>query len=203
MRPVKFNTALLALLVAGLVPGAALAQRYNNPYGSQAPLEGHLYGQASLGQANAAMVLANAAVNKAVGDAIASNVKAVESLQMARGRRIENAVKATSNFYEKRKLYEAYQSLSEVERAKHEDLVRFSKSALPDRPDFLRLHRQPFDLRYQRAGAGSSLLVGVQSCQFAACAHAPQRDRARAAVRPGRLLRRVPAGRNRTAAPLL
>ena len=135
MRSLKISTTLLALLVASLVPGTALAQRYyNNPYGYEPPLEGYLYGQASVGQSGAAMVSANAAVIKALGDAVTSNVKALESLQTARGRRIENAVKATSNFYEKRKLYEAYQGLSAGERAKRDDLIRFSKTALPDRP---------------------------------------------------------------------
>lgn len=134
MRSDKIRTALIAVLAAGLVPGAALAQRYNNPYGEQSAMDGYLVGQASQGQAQAAMVLANAAVIKAMGDAIASRVKALESLEIARGRRVENLVKATSNFYEKRKLYEAYQGLSAGERAKHDDLVRFSKMALPDRP---------------------------------------------------------------------
>ena len=139
MRSHKIGTALMAVLAAGLVPGAAPAQRYNNPYGEQSHMEGFFSGQASTGQAQAAMISANAAVIKAIGDAIASNVKALESLQSARGRRVENWVKATSNFYEKRKLYEAYQGLSAVERAKRDDLVRFSKTALGDRPGAARL----------------------------------------------------------------
>lgn len=133
MRSFKIRFVALALLAVGLVPGAALAQ-VRNTYGYEAPMEGYYSGQAAQVNAAAAMIGANAAVAKAVGEATASNVKALESLHSARGRRLDNTVKATANFYEKRKLFEAYQALTVPERATREDLSRFSKTALPDRP---------------------------------------------------------------------
>jgi hypothetical protein len=87
-------------------------------------------GQAAMGNAAAAVISSQAAMAKAAGDVAASNVKTLENLESARSRAIENSVKATATFYEKRKLAEAYQGLSAGQRPTREDLVRYSKTGL-------------------------------------------------------------------------
>ena len=96
--------------------------------------EGYLQGSAELGNAQAAMLAAQAAVIKAVGEAATARVKASESLQNARAKATDNDVKAAGIYYEKRKLCEAYQGLTARQRPTKEDLARWSKAAQPGRP---------------------------------------------------------------------
>jgi hypothetical protein len=130
---------LITLALAGIAlatPGPVWAQyNYNNPYGRESPTAGLLSGRAAMTNAAAAVVNSQAAMAKAVGDAAGSNVKALESLESARGRAVENSVKATSVFYEKRKLFEAYQGLSAGQRPSRDDMLRYSKTALAARLD--------------------------------------------------------------------
>ena len=56
--------------------------------------EGYLQGSAELGNAQAAILAAQAAVIKAVGEAATARVKASESLQNARAKATDNDVKA-------------------------------------------------------------------------------------------------------------
>lgn len=134
MRFSPITLVLVAVSLFGAAPGRAVAQYYyNNPYGRETPAEGMLSGQAAMANAAAAIVSSQAAMAKAVGDAATSNAKAMESFETARGRAIENSVKSVSTFYEKRKLFEAYQGLSAGHRPSRDDLIRYSKTALAGR----------------------------------------------------------------------
>lgn len=130
---------LITLVCVGIAMAAAghadAQYYYNSPYGRESPTAGLLSGRAAMTNAAAAVVSSQAAMAKAVGDAAGSNVKALESLESARGRAIENSVKATSTFYEKRKLYDAYQGLTAGQRPSREDMLRYSRDALAVRLD--------------------------------------------------------------------
>jgi len=129
MRSHSFAFVLLAVVLMGVAPGRVLAQRsFSVTYGYETPTEGLMSGRAAIANATASVVNSQAAMAKAVGDAATSNVKALESLENARGRAIENSVKSAATFYEKRKLYEAYQGLTAGQRASREDLARFGKA---------------------------------------------------------------------------
>jgi hypothetical protein len=129
MRSHSIAFLLLAVTLLGAMPNRAFAQRlYSTTYGYETPTEGLMSGRAAVANATAAVVNSQAAVAKAAGDAATSNVKALESWENARGRAIENSVKSVSTFYEKRKLYEAYQGLTAGQRPSREDLARFSKA---------------------------------------------------------------------------
>jgi len=126
MRFSPIAPAFIALLA--LAPGRAPAQY--NPYGRETALEGMLSGQAAVQNGAAAIVGAQAAVARSVGEAAAANVKALESLESARAHAIENSVKSVSTYYEKRKLFQAYQGAAAGQRPKREDMLRYSKSGL-------------------------------------------------------------------------
>lgn len=131
MRSSLVTLAFAAAALSVAIPGRALAQRtYSNTYGYESAAQGMLNGRAALGNAAAAVVNSKAAMAKAVGDVATSNVKALENLESARARAIENSVKATATFYEKRKLADAYQGLSAGPRPSREDLIRYSKAGL-------------------------------------------------------------------------
>jgi len=132
MRFGPITLVLVALSLFGAAPGRAVAQY--NPYGRESPAQGLMSGRASIANGAAALVSSQAAMAKAVGDAAASNVKAMESLESARSRAIDNSVKSVTTFYEKRKLFEAYQGLSAGQRPSREDLIRYSKTDLAGRP---------------------------------------------------------------------
>jgi hypothetical protein len=131
MRSNLFLLAVVATAVVFGAPGRSLAQRtYSITYGYETATEGLLSGRAAMNNAAAAMISSQAAMAKAVGDAATSNVKALESLENARSRAIENSVKAAATFYEKRKLYEAYQGLTATQRASREDIARMGRAGL-------------------------------------------------------------------------
>ena len=99
-------------------------------------------GKAELGKAAAAMVNAQAALVKAMSEAGLNRAKAIQTLEQTRTVALDNHLKAATNFYEKRKLYDAYHMLQAVrERPTREDLIRYSKEAAPDRPDDCQLSR--------------------------------------------------------------
>jgi len=100
-------------------------------------MEGYYNGQAALGQAQAAQIQAQAAMIKAAGDVATSNVKAAESLESARGKIIDNGVKAASIFYEKRKASEAFQAATDKPRATRDALGRMNRANQPPRADGL------------------------------------------------------------------
>jgi hypothetical protein len=129
MRTSLIRCVLASVALLGIGPSGADAQ-YINPYGRESPTEGLLSGRAAMGNAAAAVVNSQAAMAKAVGDAATSNVKALENLETARGRVIENSVKSASTFYEKRKLFAAHQGSSAVQRASRDDLLRYGKAGL-------------------------------------------------------------------------
>ena len=120
---------LSAFLVASAA-GTALGKGANvNVLGSI------LDGKAEMAKAAAAMVNAQAALVRAISEAQLNQAKAIQTMEQTRTIALDNNLKATVTFYEKRKLYEAYHSLQAVrERPTQEDLIRFSKEAAPERP---------------------------------------------------------------------
>jgi len=131
MSYLKRGVCLLAavFLVAGSA-GECLAETKVDLLGSS------LHGRAELGKAAAAMVNARAALVKAMSEAELNRAKAIQTLEQTRTVALDNHLKATTTFYEKRKLYDAYHSLQAVrERPTREDLIRFSKESAPERPD--------------------------------------------------------------------
>ena len=99
-------------------------------------------GKAEIGRAAAAMVSAQAALVKAMSEAGLDRAKAIQTLEQTRTVALDNNLKAATNFYEKRKLYDAYHALQAVrERPTREDLIRYSKEASPERPGDSQLSR--------------------------------------------------------------
>ena len=84
--------------------------------------------------AEAKLIAARAAWITAVSEANATNAKTLQTLEQVRGLRLDNALKTATTFYEKRKLHDGYQGLSTYERPTKEDLYRYSKASLPQRP---------------------------------------------------------------------
>ncbi len=103
-----------------------------DPYGR--PKEGYLKGCAEMGKAAAAYVTAQAAMIKAKADANACNAKAMETLEKTRSQALDNDLKTAKTFYEKRSLHETYLVQSARPRPTHQDLIRYSKQSLPERP---------------------------------------------------------------------
>ena len=98
------------------------------------PIGAYLKGCAEVSKASAAWANAQAAIIKAKADADATRAKAVQTLEQTRTVTLDNDLKEATNFYEKRKLNEAYRTMNAPARPTKEDLIRYSKSATPERP---------------------------------------------------------------------
>ena len=103
-----------------------------DPYGR--PKEGYLKGWAEMGKAAAAYVTAQATMIKAMADANACNAKAMETLEKTRSQTLDNDLKTAKTFYEKRNLHETHLAQNARTRPTHQDLIRYSKQSLPERP---------------------------------------------------------------------
>ncbi len=127
---------LAAVLVASCLARPAPAAQSGNALWS------YLNGQAEMQKATAAVINAQAALVKSISEAQLNYAKTIDSLQTTRTKALENDLKVATNFYEKRKLYDAYQSLqTDRERPDPEDLMRYSREAAPERPDGSQLDR--------------------------------------------------------------
>jgi len=100
----------------------------------QSPLDAYLKGYAEIKKAGAAWITAHAAVIKAMADANLTNAKALQTIEQTRTVALDNNLKAATTFYEKRKLNEAYRAMNAEDRPTREDLARYAKATLPDRP---------------------------------------------------------------------
>ena len=85
-------------------------------------------------EAQAKMINARAAWITAVANANATNAKTEQTLEQVRTLKLDNALKVATTFYEKRKLHDTYQGLNTRKRPTNEDLIRYSKMSLPQRP---------------------------------------------------------------------
>ena len=70
----------------------------------------------------------------AVAKANETNAKTLEILQKVRSAALDNNLKVAKTFYEKRTLHEGYQGLHTRKRPTQEDVIRYSKTSVPQRP---------------------------------------------------------------------
>ena len=80
------------------------------------------------------MLSARAVWLTASANAEATNAKTLATLQQVRGLSLDNNLKVAQTFYEKRKLYEGYRGLNTHKRPTQEDVIRYSKASVPQRP---------------------------------------------------------------------
>lgn len=118
----------VALLSLGTMASAA------HPYARQPALDAYLQGYAAIAKAGAEWISAKAEMIKARAEANLSNAKAIQTMEQTRTVALDNELKEATTFYEKKKLYDAYQTLSVNDRPTAEDLMRYSKMARPERP---------------------------------------------------------------------
>lgn len=130
-----FCLLLVLLLISSFASSALSTEKVD-------VLHGYLTGQAEMGKAAAALLTAQAALVKSVSEAQMNQAKAIETMETTRAKVLENDLKAATNYYEKKKLYDAYQALQrERERPTREDLIRYSREAAPERPAEFQLSR--------------------------------------------------------------
>jgi hypothetical protein len=84
----------------------------NYVYPPESAYSSYVRGQTDMAKSMADYVAACARMVQADGAATLTNAQALQSLESARTQAIENRVKAATNFYEKRKLYEAQRLLA-------------------------------------------------------------------------------------------
>lgn len=126
---VLFSGVLLVFCAASAARGASLYSRYQH-----SALEGYLCGQAEIVRAFSECVTAQAAVIKARADAQLSLAKAAETREQTRSIALDNDLKATKTFFEKRVLNQNYRAQTATNRPTQEDLIRYSRAAVPERP---------------------------------------------------------------------
>jgi hypothetical protein len=80
------------------------------------------------------MLQAKATWIRAVADARATNAKTLQTLEQVRSLALDNNLKVAKTFYEKRRLYDAYQGLNTHKRPSQQDMIRYSQTAVPKRP---------------------------------------------------------------------
>jgi len=88
----------------------------------------------TMADAQCKLISARAAWLTAVANANATNAKTLETLQQVRSLSLDNNLKVAKTFYEKRKLHEGYRGLSTRKRPTQEDVIRYSKVSVPQRP---------------------------------------------------------------------
>lgn len=128
MASYKWTIWGAVFIMASSASGAAMAAGFGAEAGS------YMRGCAEMSKAGAAWVAAQAAVIRAQAEAEATRAVARQTLELTRTVSIENDLKATTTFYEKRKLNEAYRMVSTQSRPTREDLIRYSKAYTPQRP---------------------------------------------------------------------
>ncbi len=88
----------------------------------------------TMADAQCKLISARAAWLTAVANANATNAKTLETLQKVRSVSLDNNLKVAKTFYDKRKLYEGYRGLNTRKRPTQEDVMRYSKVSVPQRP---------------------------------------------------------------------
>lgn len=87
-----------------------------------------------LADAQSKIIKARAAWITAVANAKATNAKTLQTLQEVRSKALDNNLKVAKTFYDKRALYDAYKESHSRKRPTQEDLIRYSKASVPERP---------------------------------------------------------------------
>jgi hypothetical protein len=105
-----------------------------SPYARQPAIDAYMQGYAAIAKASADWLSARADMIKAYSEANINNAKAIQTLEQTRTVALDNELKKATNYYEKRKLHDAYHSLSENAKPTPEELMRYSKDAAPERP---------------------------------------------------------------------
>ena len=126
--------ALAVLLVLALASSTHAQTSYKYYYKDKSAISGYLDGQAAVVKAYADVLSAQAQMVKARSEANLNNAKALEALQNVRGQAIENDLKSAVTFYEKRKLYANDHAAQQLDRPSAEDVIRYSKASVPERP---------------------------------------------------------------------
>ncbi len=88
----------------------------------------------ALADAQSKMIKARAAWITAVANAKATNAKTLQTLQEVRSKALDNNLKMAKTFYDKRALYDVYKGSHSRKRPTQEDLSRYSKASVPERP---------------------------------------------------------------------
>lgn len=96
-------------------------------------VQSYLKGYAELGKAAAAMVSAQASIITARANARATNAKTLEILQTVRSMGLDNDLKQTKIFFDKRKLNKDYKMQYPSKRPSQETLLRYSQASTPER----------------------------------------------------------------------
>jgi len=129
------NLALVSAVVFATLLAAPLAKAQSpSPWGQY--LKAYTAtadAQAKLVDAQAKLISAQAVLVTAISNAGATNAKTLETLEQVRGLRMDNDLKRTKTFYDKRALYATYQGLNEKKRPSQEDVIRYSKVFRPSR----------------------------------------------------------------------
>jgi hypothetical protein len=130
-----FLLALATLAVARQASAAGPVMTFtrSNIGAPATPVEAYLNGQANQALGAAAVIQAQAALVKAVSDSAETAARAADLREKTRGVALDNDMKYTKNFYEKKQLYAAFQSVNSRKRASKEDLTRYSKDSLSQR----------------------------------------------------------------------
>ncbi|MEN6496660.1 MAG: hypothetical protein ABFD16_20415 [Thermoguttaceae bacterium] len=129
-------SALAWMALVGHVYGAGPIQTQTFTRTSHAPAtatEAFMNGHANQGMATAAIIQANANLIKQSAEAVEITARAADLRERTRTVALDNELKATKNFYEKRQLRDSYTSLTAPKRATKEDLIRYSKDGAPSR----------------------------------------------------------------------
>lgn len=131
----SFKRTVFLVTVVTLGITTAGSQALGAVYGQKtSALQSYLGGHAELGKAAAAWVTAQATMIKAAAEANATNAKAMETYEKARGLSLDNDMKAAKTFYDKRQMRETYCAQTSRSRPTQEDLIRYSKATVPERP---------------------------------------------------------------------
>lgn len=122
------TSLMVAIAIVEITCGRAWV---GNAYAQPSPLENYLKGHAEIGKSHAAIVAAQASIIANTATAAAAVAKAREDLENVRGMALENDLKATKAYFEKRKMHADYRAQHAPPRADKEELARRAKSAAP------------------------------------------------------------------------
>lgn len=137
-----FVTLLAAIPALAQVPPQALEAYYVQMGKNAAILFNHQKTQADAQtnrftawvDAQCKILNAKSAWITATANANATNAKTLVTLQEVRSAVLDNNLKVTKTFYDKRALHAGYQGLNVKKRPTQEDVIRYSKISAPKRP---------------------------------------------------------------------
>jgi hypothetical protein len=128
----RFICSLGVVLAFGLATSSAFGGVYSRY--QRSVLEGYLSGQAEIIRAFSECISARATMIKAQADAQAALAKAAQTVEQTRGIALDNDLKRTKTYFEKRVLNENYQAQTAAPPPTQEDLIRYSRAGVPERP---------------------------------------------------------------------